>query len=81
MAVTTKTTTIRFRPQDRARLDALIEWDRRQTGIKASASDIVRSLLGAAVDRLVERGEIDAGTLRTRAAVYGGESQHWFDAG
>ncbi len=72
MAATTKTTTIRLRPKDRARLDALIEWDRRQTGLRASASTVVRSLLSSFADELVERGEIGDRILRTRAATYRG---------
>ena len=72
MATTTKTTTVRLRPKDRARLDAMIEWDRRQTGLRASASTVVRSLLFGFVDELIERGEIDDKLLRTRAAAYRG---------
>ena len=63
----TKTTTIRLRPKDRARLDAMIEWDRRQTELRASASTVVRSLLFGFVDELIERGEIDDKLLRARA--------------
>ena len=71
MAVTTKTTTMRLRPKDRARLDALIKWDGRQTELRASASTMVRSLLSSFADELVECGEMSDRSPRTRTATNG----------